>query len=117
MPGIDLDHLERLEREATTANWKYDGVYDVMSGTDIVATPGLACDGEFIAEVRNQLPAILARMRKLEKVAAAARSVASEPDVLDQLSCYTQGIKMLEALRDLNQTGEDQNGTDPASGS
>ncbi len=43
-----------------------------------------------------------ARIEALETVVEAARSVASEPDVADLLSCYNMGVELVNRLAKLD---------------
>lgn len=99
---LDLDKLEQLERAATPGPWKYDwGNWaverqapgqachrdDVCSLTGFgihapteewpsreIQVAGNPHDGDLIAEARNQLPELLSYVRRLERVAEAARA-------------------------------------------
>lgn len=100
---IDLDELERLEREATPTGWTVsdDEPGDVVIwgpdekwlsnignwarqrehhgeiNMDVAARQYVemrdAADGKFIAAMRNATPALLAEVRQLREIATAAR--------------------------------------------
>lgn len=67
---IDIEELERLEREATPGPWRQDAYYpQLVAG--MASVPGgvpyfAPADAALIVAARNQLPALLARVRELE---------------------------------------------------
>ncbi len=67
MTDIDIDRLEALQRAATPAPW----------------------DGIFLAELLNAAPALIAELRRLRAIEAAAREVAAnvEDDSDSLLGC------------------------------
>lgn len=73
---LDLEELERLEREATPGPWRRDADYpQLVAG--MASVPGgvpyfAPADAALIVAARNQLPALLAELRALRAVAEAA---------------------------------------------
>jgi len=63
---IDLDELERLEREATGGRWS--PYFCTVKGWMVlgICADVMPTDARLIAAARNALPALLARVRELE---------------------------------------------------
>lgn len=80
---VDLDELERLEREATPGPWRWADGYKSMYGDAAYTLAGyqdmgiLSCDGifnsprdcdeELIVALRNAAPALFAELRAARK--------------------------------------------------
>lgn len=80
---LDLDELERLEREATPGPWETTA--DPLSGVPaFVKTPGeliaadAPADAALIVAARNALPALLVELRALREVAKVAEAHLNE---------------------------------------
>lgn len=90
---MKLSDLKRLCDSATPGPWSSVASANIRNADD-EWLPATKADEQFIAAARNLMP-------KLFRVAEAARSVASEEAVKEQLLCYNMGCKLLEALADL----------------
>jgi hypothetical protein len=96
---IDIDKLEALERAATPAPWVYDDGIEQDEHTQHRARPetvgpfgadaARTDDCIFLAVLRNAAPALLAEVRRLRAIEAAAREVAAnvEDDSDSLLGC------------------------------
>lgn len=133
---VDIDELQRLSEAATPGPWKrQSGEYtgedwliaslglDTPSNEDQFLTThnlrsseldgeGAAADAAFIAAARNQLPELLARMRKLEKAVASAKDVltmqtivnaAEPPDRKHELALRVAWDDFDAALKELDE--------------
>ncbi len=90
MTDIDIDKLEALERAATPAPWVYD---DGLSRSFPRARPetvgpfgaDAARTGDciFLVELRNAAPALIAELRRLRAIEAAARDIAQVTEERD----------------------------------
>jgi len=89
---IDLDKLERLEKAAFPSPWSID--MDRVVTTVYCETNGHHVGGfdddpsaSFIVALRNAAPALLAELRRLRAIEAAAREVAAnvEDDIDERL--------------------------------
>lgn len=83
---LDLDELERLANAATRGPWeadnppaKQDTIYPPGSSSPLGFTYAEG-DTKFILAACNAIPELIARLRKLEAVATAARALALETD-------------------------------------
>jgi hypothetical protein len=95
---LDLDELERLEREATPGPWDM-----CRFGPDVVVHgTGWSLyrhDREFVVAARNALPALLAELRALRVVAEAAARVDDHETVLG--NCDANPCIFCDSLRDM----------------
>jgi hypothetical protein len=93
---LDLDELERLEREATAGPWSVnphrpDSVLAesrrCVAKCVSVASPGGEEDATFITAIRNAAPALIARARRADELEAEnARLLEGLEQVVDHSS-------------------------------
>lgn len=127
----DLSRLRELEAAATPSRW-YVGYDDGSGETSIVARDhedalglgatvvmggspegdiefgvGKPADATFIAALRNAAPELLARLDRLEKVAAAARVMVDDHDETGGHGCHLEP-ELRAALAELDTEGEDK---------
>jgi len=89
MTDIDIDRLEALQRAATPAPW----------------------DGIFLAELLNAAPALLAEVRRLRAIEAAARDIAQVTEERDDpWVCVPITARQWDALKAALAAKEDGNG-------
>jgi hypothetical protein len=81
---LDLDELERIEREATAGPWRVNTFHpnSVLSESRrcvakcvSVASPGGEEDATFITAIRNAAPALIARARRADELEAELQAV------------------------------------------
>lgn len=103
---LDLDELERLEREATGGRWS--PYFCTVKGWMVlgICADVMPTDARLIAAARNALPALLARVRGLEaELPGKMRvSVAHQESLLAEL----------RALRAVAEAAERANGHEPS---
>lgn len=78
MTDLNLDRLARLEAEATPGPWEADccsAANMVYGQGDSIGVDATREDAEFIAEMRNAAPALLARVRELEATVEKVRAL------------------------------------------
>ena len=92
---VDLDKLERLEREATPGPWEWNGIAIEAGRTDVLA-PGESNsfgygtihiaeeDQNLIAALRNAAPALFAELR------AARGRIAELEEHISALECIAK---------------------------
>ena len=108
MTDIDIDKLEALERAATPAPWVYDDGIETDGDTQYRERPEIVGpfgadaartdDCIFLAELRNAAPALIAEVRRLRAIEAAARKLTeSESLGLWGRACVT--VAEMEALK------------------
>ena len=76
MPRLDIAALEVLERKATPLPWasQFDGFHVTEAdGVSDIVSADRAEDGEFVAAMRNQLPALLRELRASRLAISALR--------------------------------------------
>ena len=118
---LDLEELERLEREATPGKWQ-DGTATCCPDMGWVDGPrgkGRVCptheggkrthtldaaDAALIAAARNALPALLARVRELEAERDRYAKLHSEAEA--QIECRSAMAAELRALREVAEAAE-----------
>ena len=119
MTDLNLDHLEELAKRATRGPWRPGDVYPLVAPSKIdgISFPVARetdvaqreADAEFIAEMRNATPALLARVRELEATVERVREAMSghpKCDIYDDddvISCgwknaYASVARALEAI-------------------
>jgi hypothetical protein len=104
----DIDKLEALERAATPAPWVYDDGIEQDEHTQHRARPetvgpfgadaARTDDCIFLAELRNAAPALLAEVRRLRAIEAAAREYYDATRYGTFLASHDGWIKLEAAL-------------------
>lgn len=119
---IDLEKLKKLNAERTPGPWKYINNKDMSLSSQIYPILSehmgyfdeTACtfkDWEFIAELANSLPAIIAELEALRKVADVARNEALSfnEEYCNQKDCdryYAAWEEMQKALSALDEVSD-----------
>jgi hypothetical protein len=106
--NIDTKRLRELMEKATPGPWTGDRIdgtvkYNMhgQDGSLVINGDLWHEDHELIMALRNELPAILARLEKLEAVAEAARTYVNRKGAMDDIGYHNGGYLLMQAIANL----------------